>query len=176
MSRATWRLPVTAPSSRNTLPPFVDRAHFHFVRSRDCRLEQGRGRVERGQAWNAPLDRRTDPNNHDITTFQATSTDDGQTWPVRWVLEDGDGYCLSNNSRDGVNRELSYPSVCQDATGTVHVAFTYHRRAIRHVRIPADEPPPPPAPPQPSDDELELERDMEYFVEPEEAFTRDEIE
>jgi hypothetical protein len=37
------------------------------------------------------------------------------------------------------------------------------------VRIPADEPPPPPALPQPSDDELELERDMEYFVEPEEA-------
>jgi hypothetical protein len=26
------------------------------------------------------LDRRTDPNNHDITTFQATSTDDGRTW------------------------------------------------------------------------------------------------
>jgi hypothetical protein len=26
------------------------------------------------------LDRRTDPNNHDITTFQATSTDDGLTW------------------------------------------------------------------------------------------------
>ena len=39
----------------------------------------------------------------------------------------------------------------------------------RHVRIPADEPPPPPALPQPTDDELELERDMEYFVEPEEA-------
>jgi DNA-directed RNA polymerase subunit beta' len=39
----------------------------------------------------------------------------------------------------------------------------------RHVQIPPDEPPPPPAPPQPSDDELELERDMEYFVEPEEA-------
>jgi hypothetical protein len=37
------------------------------------------------------------------------------------------------------------------------------------VRIPADEPPPPPAPPQPSDDELEVERDMEYFVEPDEA-------
>jgi DNA-directed RNA polymerase subunit beta' len=43
--------------------------------------------------------------------------------------------------------------------------FEYYR----NVRIPADEPPPPPAPPQPSDDELELERDMEYFVEPEEA-------
>ena len=43
--------------------------------------------------------------------------------------------------------------------------FEYYR----NVRIPADEPPPPPAPPQPTDDELELERDMEYFVEPEEA-------
>jgi DNA-directed RNA polymerase subunit beta' len=43
--------------------------------------------------------------------------------------------------------------------------FEYYRQ----VRIPPDEPPPPPAPPQPSDDELELERDMEYFVEPEEA-------
>ena len=40
--------------------------------------------------------------------------------------------------------------------------FEYYRQ----VRIPVDEPPPPPAPPQPSDDELELERDMEYFVEP----------
>src|SRR2546427_10449085 len=45
--------------------------------------------------------------------------------------------------------------------------FEYYR----NVRIPADEPPPPPAPPQPSDDELELERDMEYFVEPDEALT-----
>ena len=40
--------------------------------------------------------------------------------------------------------------------------FEYYR----NVRIPADEPPPPP---QLSDDELELERDMDYFVEPEEA-------
>jgi len=43
--------------------------------------------------------------------------------------------------------------------------FEYYR----NVRIPPDEPPPPPAPPQPSDDELELERDLEYFVEPDEA-------
>jgi DNA-directed RNA polymerase subunit beta' len=43
--------------------------------------------------------------------------------------------------------------------------FEYYR----NVRIPPDEPPPPPAPPQPSDDEMELERDMEYFVEPDEA-------
>ncbi|MBW8861031.1 MAG: DNA-directed RNA polymerase subunit beta', partial [Acidobacteria bacterium] len=44
--------------------------------------------------------------------------------------------------------------------------FEYYR----NVRIPADEPPPPPPP---SPEELELEREMEYFVEPEEAFTRD---
>ncbi len=43
--------------------------------------------------------------------------------------------------------------------------FEYYR----NVRIPADEPPPPPPPVQPTDDELELERDMEYFVEPDEA-------
>ena len=53
-----------------------------------------------------------------------------------------------------------------DPAGT---GFDYYR----HVHIPADEPPPPP-PPTP--EELELEREMEYFVEPEEAFTRDEIE
>src|SRR5262249_50862668 len=40
--------------------------------------------------------------------------------------------------------------------------FEYYR----HVRIPADEPPPPPPP---TLEELELEREMEYFVEPEEA-------
>jgi len=39
----------------------------------------------------------------------------------------------------------------------------------RHVRIPADEPPPPPAPVQPAEDDLDLDREMEYLVEPEEA-------
>jgi DNA-directed RNA polymerase subunit beta' len=43
--------------------------------------------------------------------------------------------------------------------------FEYYR----HVTIPPDEPPPPPPVEQPSDDELELDREMEYFVEPEEA-------
>jgi len=43
--------------------------------------------------------------------------------------------------------------------------FEYYRG----VRIPPDEPPPPPAPPPPSEDDLELEREMEYLVEPEET-------
>jgi predicted neuraminidase len=68
----------------------------------------------------------------------AVSEDDGLTWPIRLVLADGDGYALSNNSRDGLNRELSYPSLVQGPDGTVHVAFTQHRRAIRHVRVPLD--------------------------------------
>ena len=42
----------------------------------------------------------------------------------------------------------------------------------RHVQIPADEPPPPPPVQQPSDDELELDREMEYLVEPDEVETR----
>jgi DNA-directed RNA polymerase subunit beta' len=45
--------------------------------------------------------------------------------------------------------------------------FEYYRA----VRIPADEPPPPPPP---SPEELDLEREMEYLVEPEEAFGREE--
>lgn len=69
----------------------------------------------------------------------AISPDHGLTWPVRRVLADGDGYALSNNSRDGLNRELSYPSVVIDATGDLHVAFTHHRRAIRYLHIPATE-------------------------------------
>jgi DNA-directed RNA polymerase subunit beta' len=39
----------------------------------------------------------------------------------------------------------------------------------RGVRIPPDEPPPPPAPPQPTEEDLELDREMEYLIEPEEA-------
>jgi predicted neuraminidase len=71
----------------------------------------------------------------------AVSTDGGATWPHRLDLEDGDGWCLSNNSRDGLNRELSYPSITQTSDGVVHVAYTWHRRAIRYVRLsPSDLP------------------------------------
>jgi predicted neuraminidase len=66
------------------------------------------------------------------------SPDDGRTWPVLVDLETGDGYCMSNNSRDGLNRELSYPSVLPGADGDLHVAYTYHRRAIKHVHLPGD--------------------------------------
>ncbi|MEW1952841.1 exo-alpha-sialidase [Terrabacter sp. NPDC080008] len=65
------------------------------------------------------------------------SPDEGRSWPVQVDLENGDGYCMSNNSRDGLNRELSYPSVLPGRDGDLHIAYTYHRRAIKHVHLPA---------------------------------------
>lgn len=65
----------------------------------------------------------------------ALSSDNGATFPQRIVLEDGSGHALSNNSAAGVNRELSYPSILQDSAGRLHIAYTYHRRAIRYVRL-----------------------------------------
>ncbi|ACL63114.1 sialidase family protein [Methylobacterium nodulans] len=65
----------------------------------------------------------------------AISEDGGRTWPHRRDVETGDGYCMTNNSRDRTNRELSYPSVAQTPDGALHVAFTYHRQAIKYVRL-----------------------------------------
>ena len=65
----------------------------------------------------------------------AVSSDGGRTWPVRHDLEVGDGYCMTNNSRDGLNREFSYPSIRQGPEGDLHVAFTYFRQAIKYVRL-----------------------------------------
>ena len=49
----------------------------------------------------------------------------------------GDGFCLTNNSRDRLNRELSYPAVHEAPDGSLDVAYTWHRQTIKHVRIPA---------------------------------------
>lgn len=66
----------------------------------------------------------------------AVTEDDGATWAICADLETGDGYCLTNNSEQRLNRELSYPSIVQSADGALHVAFTYHRQAIKHLRVP----------------------------------------
>lgn len=64
----------------------------------------------------------------------ALSHDGGLSWPLRRNIEVGDGYCLSNNSRDGLNREYSYPSITA-AGGALHIAFTRFRQAIEYVEI-----------------------------------------
>jgi predicted neuraminidase len=66
----------------------------------------------------------------------ALSDDGGLTWPLQRDLEIGDGYCLTNNSRDGLNREYSYPTIHQAPDGVLDIAFTCFRQTIKHVRIP----------------------------------------
>jgi len=66
----------------------------------------------------------------------ALSHDDGRSWPVRLDLELGDGFCLTNNSQEKLNREFSYPSIIQARDGSLHVAFTYFRQKIKHVHLP----------------------------------------
>ena len=63
------------------------------------------------------------------------SEDGGRTFPLRLVVEDGPGTCTSNDSLDGRNKELSYPWLLEGPDGALHVAYTCHRRAIRHVRL-----------------------------------------
>jgi predicted neuraminidase len=67
----------------------------------------------------------------------ALSTDDAHSWPIAYDIENGDGFCLSNNSRQSLNRELSYPSVLAGPDGGLHIAYTWHRKAIKHVHLTA---------------------------------------
>lgn len=65
----------------------------------------------------------------------ALSDDDGATFRTVRTLEDGSGYCLTNNSKDGLNKEYSYPSIIAGQDGSLLIAYTYHRRAIKFVRL-----------------------------------------
>jgi predicted neuraminidase len=67
----------------------------------------------------------------------AWSDDGGLTWD-RKTLEDGDGYCLTNNSEKKLNRELSYPSILVEDNGTIHVAFTFWRQRIKYMQLKED--------------------------------------
>lgn len=69
----------------------------------------------------------------------ALSADEGQSFPHRILLQDGPGTCLSNNSLDGKNFEMSYPVLNQAPDGSLDIAYTLHRRAIKHLRLPADQ-------------------------------------
>ncbi|MBB4953566.1 putative neuraminidase [Agrobacterium vitis] len=63
------------------------------------------------------------------------SDDGGLTFPIRLMVEDGPGTCLSNDSTDGRNQEMSYPWLLEGADGSLHITYTYHRRAIKYVRL-----------------------------------------
>ncbi|MGO2035155.1 MAG: sialidase family protein [Brevibacterium sp.] len=62
----------------------------------------------------------------------AVSADEGRSWPVRRVIEAGDGFAGDGNLRS--NRRQEYPHGVVDADGLIHVVYAYSsRRAIRHV-------------------------------------------
>lgn len=63
------------------------------------------------------------------------SDDGAKSFPQRIIIEDGPGTCLSNNSIDGHNKEMSYPWLVEGADGSLHIAYTYYRRAIKYVRL-----------------------------------------
>lgn len=66
----------------------------------------------------------------------ALSSDGGLTWPERRDLEVGDGFCMTNNSKDKLNREFSYPVILQAPDGRLRIAYTYFRQAIKHTDVP----------------------------------------
>lgn len=93
-------------------------------------IDDGDGRKEpettgRTAFWGAPRAPMT----------VAISADGGKTWPWQKNLDEGDGYCMTNNSQEKRNREFSYPSIKQDAGGTLHIAYTYFRQAIKYARV-----------------------------------------
>nr|WP_287858890.1 exo-alpha-sialidase [Klebsiella sp.] len=65
----------------------------------------------------------------------AISADGGKSWPWQRNLDEGDGYCMTNNSLDKRNREFSYPSIKQGADGSLHIAYTWFRQAIKYVHV-----------------------------------------
>lgn len=94
-------------------------------------IDDGDGRKEpevtgaRAAFWGAPRAPMT----------VAVSPDGGKTWPWQKNLDEGDGYCMTNNSQEKLNREFSYPSIKQSADGKLHIAYTYFRQAIKYVCI-----------------------------------------
>jgi predicted neuraminidase len=68
----------------------------------------------------------------------AVSEDEGKSWPRMRDLETGDGYCLTNNSKEGLNREYSYPSIKQTNDGLIHITYTYFRQYIKYVCVTED--------------------------------------
>lgn len=65
----------------------------------------------------------------------AISEDGGITFPKRLLIEDGSGSCMSNDSLDGRNKEMSYPWLVEAADGSLHLAYSYYRRAIKYIRL-----------------------------------------
>lgn len=93
----------------------------------DDRKNQGSKHAGREAFWGAPR----------APLCIGWSDDNGRTWSHR-ILQDGDGYCMTNNSEKKENRELSYPSMVVGQDGVIHVAFTFWRQKIKYLRLRED--------------------------------------
>jgi len=61
----------------------------------------------------------------------ARSFDDGRTWKVVHVFEDG--YIVSEGGGGWKGGEFSYPCIIQADDGTVHLLYTWKRSHIKHI-------------------------------------------
>lgn len=67
----------------------------------------------------------------------AVSDDGGRTWPVRRIVEPGDGFTGTANLRS--NRRHEYPHAVVSTDGRIHIAYSYGSRiAIKHVVLTED--------------------------------------
>ena len=117
---------AAAPAAQPASAPAAQSASTAAADSADADATRGAGDQERRTAfWGAPRAPLT----------IAISRDGGETWPETRDLEVGDGFCMTNNSKDAKNREFSYPSICQSPDGAIHVSYTYFRQYIKYRRI-----------------------------------------
>jgi predicted neuraminidase len=144
----SWSAPVATALHNNnsSIQARLANGHLALVFN-DCNAEAATARrtslydeIEDDGA--APTDSATEPTLANREAFWgaprapmtvAISPDGGRGW-VKRDVETGDGY-WTNNSRDGSNRELSYPSIKQTPDGAIHVAYTHFHQAIRYVRF-----------------------------------------
>ena len=64
----------------------------------------------------------------------AHSSDGRETWP--WVRDSETGaFAEEQKDKDWTHEEYSYPSLVQDASGKITLAYTYNREAIKVVRF-----------------------------------------
>lgn len=98
---------------------------YDEIEDEDDSTEYVDSSAERTAFWGAPRAPMT----------LAFSKDKGITWDIWGNLDEGDGYCMSNNSQEKINREFSYPSIIQTKDGNLNVSYTYFRQAIKYARI-----------------------------------------
>jgi predicted neuraminidase len=95
------------------------------LESKDAPEEAGEGKRA---FWGAPRAPMT----------VAVSTDNGQSWQFQRNVAEGNGYALTNDSKNKKNREFSYPSIQQTLDGQLALTFTYFRQKIAYVQFDED--------------------------------------